>query len=308
MINKNVTMALIAFAAIGASAQTVTVRSTVQLVDSAAYFPQLNADGTRLLYSNTEASTLSMLDIPTGHTSVVCNEGFPGFDAQFAPNGKVYYVTQERRDGNLIYRTGHEFNPATARHRVVLKPQHGAVRPVQATSGFALVGENKAFTTGGNIGKGAYTAGATVVTFDRNPKLSTVLKPITGTVGLLWASYSPDGSKLMFEAVAKGVYVIDLKRYTITNIGFYLMPSWFGNDYIVAMSNNNSAVQRVNGYHNQIMLLGADGKYVHELTPQGFIQPACKTVEIATDGTTVGNIVYTTSHGTVSMQQIEVKP
>lgn len=299
-------LAFLALAAFGASAQSVTVRSSVQLVDSTAYFPQLSDDGSRLLYSNTEASCLSMLDIATGQTTVVSNEDFPGFDARFAPNGKVYYVTQRRHDGNLIYRTGHEYDPATGRHRIVLKPQHGAVRPVQASRGFALVGEHKNFTTGGNIGFGAYTSGATVVTFDRNPKQSTSQSPIKSTVGLLWASYSPDGTKLMFEAVAKGVYVIDFKRYTITNIGFYLMPSWLGNDYIVAMTNNNSVVKHFNGY--QIMLLGADGKYVHELTPKGFIQPACKTVSIAPDGTTVGNIVYTTSHGTVSMQQIEVKP
>lgn len=299
-------LAFLALVAIGASAQSVTVRSSVQLVDSSAYFPQLSDDGSRLLYSNTEASTLSILDIASGQTTVVSNEDFPGFDARFAPNGKVYYVTQRRHDGNLIYRTGHEYDPATRRHRIVLKPQHGAVRPVQASRGFALVGEHKNFTTGSNIGFGAYTSGAKVVTFDRNPKQSTLLSPVTGTVGLLWASYSPDGTKLIFEAVAKGVYVIDFKRYTITNIGFYLMPSWLGNDYIVAMTNNNSVVKHFNGY--QIMLLGADGKYVQELTPQGFIQPACKTVSIAPDGTTVGNIVYTTSHGTVSMQQIEVKP
>lgn len=305
-MKKNVVLAILAVASLGVSAQTVTVRSTVQLVDSTGYFPQLSADGSRLLYSNTEASQLSMLDIKSGATTVVCSEDFPGFDARFAPNGKVYYVTQRRQEGNLIYRTGHEYDPETKQSRVVLKPQHGAVRPVMCSKGFALVGETSSFTTKGNVGLGAYTSGSQVMTFKGNPKKAKAQDFIRNTVGCLWASYSPDGTKLMFEAVAKGLHVIDLKRHTITNLGFYLMPSWLGNDYVVAMTNNNSVVKHFNGY--QIMLLGADGKYQHELTSEGFIQPSCNTVSIAADGTTVGNVVYTTSHGTVSMQQIEVRP
>lgn len=306
-MKKTVTMAAaLLLGAMCAQAQTVTVLSAAQLTDSAAYFPQLSPDGTRLLYSNTEASRLAMRDVATGSETVVCDTGFPGFDARFAPNGKVYYITQRRNAGNLIYRTGHEYDPATGRSRTVLKAQHGAVRPVECSQGFALVGESGSWTTGGNVGRGAYTAGATVVTFSGKPKRATVQSPVSGSVGYLWASYSPDGTKLMFEAAAKGLYVIDFKRHTITNLGFYLMPSWLGNDYVVAMTNNNSVVRHFNGY--KIVLLGADGRFSHDVAPEGHIQPSCRTVSIAPDGTTVGRVAYTTSHGTVSVQQIEVKP
>ena len=307
-MKKSLTMAaaLALAGAVCAQAQTVTVLSTAQLTDSAAFFPQLSPDGTRLLYSNTEASRLTLRDVATGGETVVCGTGFPGFDARFAPNGKVYYITQSRSQGNLIYRTGHEYDPRTGRGRTVLKAQHGAVRPVECSRGFALVGESRSWATGGNVGLGAYTAGAQVVTFRGKPKFASAMTPVSGTVGCLWASYSPDGTKLMFEAAAKGLYVIDLKRHTITNLGFYLMPSWLGNDYVVAMTNNNSAVRHFNGY--KIVLLKADGKYSRDIAPEGHIQPSCRTVSVAPDGTAVGRVVYTTSHGTVSMQQIEVKP
>lgn len=307
-MNKTLTMvaALALAGAMCAQAQTVTVLNSAQLTDSAAFFPQLSPDGTRLLYSNTEASRLAMLDVATGRETVVCDTDFPGFDARFAPSGKVYYITQRRTQGNLIYRTGHEYDPATGRSRTVLKAQHGAVRPVECSRGFALVGESRLWTTGGNVGLGAYTAGAEVFTFNGNPKFASAMTPVSGTVGCLWASYSPDGTKLMFEAAAKGLYVIDFKRHTITNLGFYLMPSWLGNDYVVAMTNNNSMVRHFNGY--KIVLLKADGKFSHDIAPEGHIQPSCRTVSVAPDGTTVGRVAYTTSHGTVSVQQIEVKP
>ncbi len=45
---------LVAVTSVTVMAQPITVVSTRVLVDSCAYFPQLSADGSQLLYSNTE--------------------------------------------------------------------------------------------------------------------------------------------------------------------------------------------------------------------------------------------------------------
>ncbi len=283
--------ALAAVAALGAGAQTTALPVT-QLTDSAAFFPQLNADGSRVIFAPTDASQLIMQDVATQRRTTISSNGLPGFNAVWGQDGKVYYVTQEQRKNRLIYRTGHQWDPATGKDKVVLKAQHGAVHVVRGSKGVALVGEHKSWGLD-KAGLAAWTQGEKLY-IARDGKVSS-FTPVTGSCGYLWASISPDGTRVAFTATAKSTYVCDLQGRVLADLGPLTMPSWLDNKHIVAA--NHSRNIRING--SNILLVNADGSSTPlEISTSGdAIQPAV----------TGKFIVFTTKKGSVRVIKLNLR-
>ena len=278
--------------ALSMNAQVVTVTSDVMLTDSAAYFPQLSDDGKNLIYAPTDAHPLIMQDVATGATRIVSDKGLPGFDAVFDNKGNIVFMTIEQRDNRLLYRGVSRYDVKKGKIKQLLKPQHGAVHIVKGTKGLALVGESKSRDLK-KAGTVAWTQGDRLM-ISVNGKVRQ-LRPVQGTVGLLWASVSPDGTRVAFEAATKGVYVCDLDGNHLTSLGMYLMPCWYNNDYLVAMSNAGNI--RISG--SNIHLLKADGSFAQPLTDSKIaaIQPM-----VSGD-----KIVFTTKAGVVHVMTLSIQ-
>ena len=278
--------------ALSMNAQVVTVTSDVMLTDSAAYFPQLSDDGKNLIYAPTDAHPLIMQDVATGATRIVSDKGLPGFDAVFDNKGNIVFMTIEQRDNRLLYRGVNRYDVKKGKIKQLLKPQHGAVHIVKGTKGLALVGESKSRDLK-KAGTVAWTQGDRLM-ISVNGKVRQ-LRPVQGTVGLLWASVSPDGTRVAFEAATKGVYVCDLDGNHLTSLGMYLMPCWYNNDYLVAMSNAGNI--RISG--SNIHLLKVDGSFAQPLTDSKIaaIQPM-----VSGD-----KIVFTTKTGVVHVMTLSIQ-
>lgn len=278
--------------ALSLNAQVVTVTSDVMLTDSAAYFPQLSNDGKNLIYAPTDAHPLIMQDVATGATRIVSDKGLPGFDAVFDNKGNIVFMTIEQRDNRLLYRGVNRYDVKKGKIKQLLKPQHGAVHIVKGTKGLALIGESKSRDLK-KAGTVAWTQGDRLM-ISVNGKVRQ-LRPVQGTVGLLWASVSPDGTRVAFEAATKGVYVCDLDGNHLTSLGMYLMPCWYNNDYLVAMSNAGNI--RISG--SNIHLLKADGSFAQPLTDSKIaaIQPM-----VSND-----KIVFTTKTGVVHVMTLSIQ-
>lgn len=278
--------------ALSLNAQVVTVTSDVMLTDSAAYFPQLSNDGKNLIYAPTDAHPLIMQDVVTGATRIVSDKGLPGFDAVFDNKGNIVFMTIEQRDNRLLYRGVSRYDVKKGKIKQLLKPQHGAVHIVKGTKGLALIGESKSRDLK-KAGTVAWTQGDRLM-ISVNGKVRQ-LRPVQGTVGLLWASVSPDGTRVAFEAATKGVYVCDLDGNHLTSLGMYLMPCWYNNDYLVAMSNAGNI--RISG--SNIHLLKADGSFAQPLTDSKIaaIQPM-----VSGD-----KIVFTTKAGVVHVMTLSIQ-
>ena len=282
--------------ALFATAAGVKQGSVKTLVDSCGFFPQLSPDGQWLLFSTTDASHLILKNLSTGDHRVVSSIGLPGFDAIFGPDGKVYYVTQERKKGNLLYRTGHCYDPSTGKDEIVLKPQHGQVQPLRAANGVVINGERQVYSSAKQVGAWAFTRGATLYLVDATG-VSRALQPVDDSNGYLWASLSPDGTKVMFEAASHGVVICDLNGSIVAELGELLMPSWYNNEYIIAMSNAGNT--RLND--SRIWLIAVDGSLFKPLTPKEE-----KAVQPMTAG---GKVVYTVQYsGEIKQMELDIEP
>ena len=90
-------MTMLCLLAMSATAAVVKRGSMETLVDSCGFFPQISPNGQWLLYSPTDASSLMMKNLNTGEITTIATTGYPGFDAIFGHDGKVYYVTTPPR-------------------------------------------------------------------------------------------------------------------------------------------------------------------------------------------------------------------
>lgn len=93
--------------------------------------------------------------------------------------------------------------------------------------------------------------------------VSNEYTPVECYAGYCWPSLSPDGTKVMFVAAGKGIYITDLKGNILSHPGKYEAPVWFGNDYIVVMNAKDDGHQYMS---SQILLLSADGTQTQALT------------------------------------------
>jgi len=296
MLKKLLLISLLCLCAMGATAAGVKAGSERTLVEREGFFPQLSPDGQWLLYSPTDATTLMLKNLITGEVRTVANKDYPGFDGIFGQDGKVYYVTQKRKKNGLVYRTGHCYDPATGKNKVVLKAQHGRVQALQAATGVVINGERKVYRSNGNVGAWTYTRGDKLYLVDATGH-TRMMQPVKESNGYLWASLSPDGLRVMFEAVSRGVFVCDLNGQILAQLGEFLMPCWYNNDYIIAMSNAGNT--RING--SRIWLLSADGEVVKPISPKDerAVQPM----------TAAGKVVYTLQHsGEVKQLELDIRP
>lgn len=276
-------------------AGAVEVKCSAVLLDSCGFFPQLSPDGRLLLYSPTDASQLLLKDLATGTVTTVASKGYPGFDAVFGPDGKVYYITQQRKKHNLIYRTGHCYDPATGIDKEVLKGQHGQVQALRAGGGVVINGEHKYYRSGSATGDYVYTRGDMLYIVDKSGNTRS-LQPVRDTNGYLWASLSPDGTRVLFQAASHGLIVCDLDGRVLADLGEFLMPCWYNDDHIVAMSNSGNA--RLKG--SRIWLLAVDGSVYKPISPadERAVQP------MVADGKVVYTIQY---EGKVKQLELDIK-
>ena len=287
---------MIGLATLFAQAQQVVVKEhhrLLQGVEGPAYYPVLDATGNRLLFSTADADGLKLYDFGTDVVTRITDQPGAGMDAFFGGDGKVYYVTQERDARHLVYRTGHAYDVSRGTDAVVLEAQHGAVHPVKAMQGAAFKGDARSFRAPATTGTTVYTDGSTVVISRGNRE--KYCSPVPSDAGYLWASLSPDGTRVAFFAAGRGICVIDLDGNLLAELGNYEMPAWLNDHYLVAQHATDDGHQFTS---SQIMLLKDDGSWRQALTTPSSMsmQPTAAN----------GKVVYTSIDGNLFVMQLMI--
>ena len=280
------------------NAQIANVESVTPLlkgVESDMHHPVLSVDGSRLLFSSCNYTGLRMYDFNDNVVTKVSNEDRAGFDATFSPDGsEIYFVTQTR-DGVRNLRQVKKYDIAS--HQITEMTQQGRVvgRPVATAKGFATTVDGTLVATDKKATR-VRTEGAQL--FITQNGVEKAYSPIENCVGYIWASLSPDGSKVMFFAAAHGIVITDLNGNILSMPGNYEAPVWYGNNHIVAMNATNDGY---NYHSSQIVLLSVDGSQKQELT-----KPESMTMN-PTASFEAGKIVYATIDGRLYQMNINLK-
>lgn len=274
---------LLCSAALPAFAQIADVSSPQPLlrgVQSNLYNPVLSADGSRLLFSNADYSNLRMYDFNLGVTVKISEDARSGYEATFNDDASaVTFVTRTAPDASTpATMTTRRYDVATA---TVSNdgPQGRRLAPAAR-----------------KVGKNSVRTVDNVLYINVNGR-ETSCSPVDA-VAYLWASLSPDGSKVMFVAAGKGIYVTDLNGNIMSFAGNYEAPVWLGNDCIVAMKATDDGHQYRS---SQILLVRPDGSEVQAIT-----RPESMSM-FPTASISAGKIVYCTIDGYLYQVDVTLK-
>lgn len=282
------------------SAQQVSILKNQRLLDDVThggYYPVLSSDGMKLLFTGADNKGLEMYDFDNNTVKVISEEERAGYAPKITNDGNVYYVVQNSNE-RRIYRTVKSYDIASGTARVVMENQHGIASPIVSTTGRLVLKNEAKVAEAQSVSEAdiaVFVDGSSVV-IDRSGN-RTSYSPVESQAGYLWASLSPDNTKVLFFAAGKGVFVMNLDGKILSQLGNYEMPCWFGNDYVVAQNATDDGHQFTS---SQIMLLKADGSFKQALT-----SPESMTMQ-PTAAIAANRIVYTTIDGNLYLMEIKI--
>ena len=216
----------------------VTSIERVNLPDRAAV-AAISPQGDYLLLTSATNQGLTKLDLTSGQTQVLSNAPSAGHNVKISPDGQtVVYREGSFNDKHLRLSTLKSVNLATGVSQVLVKPTRD------------LQGYNVDATSAGAVNKGKFSKKAIGATKAQNvPVLSIIkgqlmitingktrqLSPNGTQYSYMWASLSPDGTKVLYYQAAHGAYVCNLDGTGVRKVGQMRAPVWYDDNTVVGM-------------------------------------------------------------------------
>lgn len=221
-----------------AQVMNVTSIEKVNLPEQAAV-AAISPQGDYLLLTSATNQGLTKLDLSTHQTQVISTAPSAGHNVKISPDGQtVVYRESSFNEKHLKYSTLKSVNLATSATQTLVKP----TRDLQ---GYAIDA-----TSAGVVNKGKFSKKAVgsakaqnvpVLSIKKDQLMITVngktrnLSPNGSGYSYLWASLSPDGTKVLYYQAAHGAYVCDLDGSNVHKVGKMRAPVWYDDNTVVGM-------------------------------------------------------------------------
>lgn len=297
---------LFLFVQLYCSAQSITVVSDERLVipaEGAVYSPAISPLGDYILVTSETSAGLQKYDLTTGELSVICSDEGAGYSPQISADGKMIVYRELTYKDHLRYKSIKAVNVDTGEATTVVEPSRGVTAFV-AREGTAVALRDGNVIQKDIVGERLKTA-PTIVSMNNDKMMVThngVTKQINprGASSYLWASVSPDGTRLLFAVAESGMiaYTSDLDGGNLARLGRMSAPVWMGDDYVVGMVDEDDG-EVITG--SVIVGASADGAWYGSLTDGSEI---CLFPSGAADAS---KIVYNTDAGEVHLMTITTK-
>ena len=216
----------------------VTSIDKVNLPDKAAV-AAISPQGDYLLLTSATNQGLTKLDLASGQTQTLSTAPSAGHNVKISPDGQtVVFREGSFNDKHLRLSSLKSVNLATGTSQELVKP----TRDLQ---GYAVDA-----TSAGVVNKGKYSKKAIgtakaqnlpVLSINKGQLMITTngktrkLSPNGDQFSYMWASLSPDGTKVLYYRAAHGTYVCDLNGNTVRKVGTMRAPVWYDDNTVVGM-------------------------------------------------------------------------
>lgn len=305
MKRHSIILSLFMALCICANSQSITVTKRYEVPNGSGgnkFFPVLNPEGNKLLYTSDSYHGLTLYDFQKQTTTTVSAEPGAGYEPIFGNDEtRVFYRTTSFRNGRRF--DGMEgYDIAKKQKTVMLSPQRDLRQPRNFHNGFIVSSDKKLLKS--TFGRTTKALSVYVTSQDlkiylyRNDKFQ-VLNPLDQPdTRYLWVSLSPDSKKILFTAAGKGAYVCDLDGKIIATLGYLNAPVWYDDNYVVGMQDKDDGHKVIS---SQVTMVSLSGKVKSQLSLPD---------EIAMYPTASGKaarIAYNTLDGKIKIVDIGIK-
>ncbi|MGC3978133.1 MAG: hypothetical protein QM751_07845 [Paludibacteraceae bacterium] len=293
-------LALLSFSLL--SAQKITVKTQNEIVlNAAAYYPTLNNDGSKLLFSSESYNGLFLYDFNTGKTTEISKAINAGYYPVFSADDTKIFYKNTNLDNRLRYDALESYDVMTGKQQQMLAPQRNLRQAQSYHNGIlVLTGKNLVKSTFGKSSKtiSVYVSSEDLSIYIYNNGVKKQIKPLSGSNNYIWVSLSPDNKKILFTATGKGTYICDLSGKVISSLGYLNAPVWYNNEYIAGMQDKDNGEYVIS---SSVVMTSTDGKIRQQISNPKHIAmyPTCSSKS--------GRIIYNTLEGKLYISEIEIK-
>lgn len=266
-----------AMVSMGASALTVSPAVKVE-TEGPAHNPVLSPDGKTMLFSSDNHTGLKALTLGREGITVLDDAPGAGFNPVFSTDGSiVVYQTAALVDG-LLNRDARSFNltDGTGRRMAGMSRDDHNLRDLAGQTDYVFADYDAIVVSrGGEV---------------------TKLQPVADAHSYLWATVSPDGSKIAFVEPFQGVFVSDIDGKNLVKIAAKGdFPAWAGDNLVTF------TVSHDDGY----VILDSTLK-IYDLSTGITVNLTANDVKVGESTASAnGNVVYSTLDGEVYLIQVK---
>ena len=217
---------------------TVTSIEKVNLPEQASV-AAISPQGDYLLLTSATNQGLTKFDLTSGQTTTLSTAASAGHNVKISPDGQtVVFREGSFNSKHLRMSSLKSVNLSTGASQVLVKP----TRDLQ---GYAVDATSVGAVNKGKFSKKAVGAAKAqnlpVLSIDKGRLMITVngktrdISPNGTQFSYMWASLSPDGTKVLYYQAAHGAYVCDLDGGNVRKVGKMRAPVWYDDNTIVGM-------------------------------------------------------------------------
>lgn len=225
---------------VSAMAQVLNVTSIEQVnLPERASVAAISPQGDYLLLTSATNQGLTKLDLTTHQSQVLSTAPSAGHNVKISPDGQtVVYREGSFNKKHLRLSSLKSVNLATGASQELVKP----TRDLQ---GYAVDATSAGIVNKGKFSKkaigNAKAQNVPVLSINKGQLMITIngktrkLSPNGDQFSYMWASLSPDGTKVLYYQAAHGAYVCDLDGSNVRKVGKMRAPVWYDNNTVVGM-------------------------------------------------------------------------
>ena len=240
LMMRKILFALALGFSLGTMAQVMNVTSIEKVnLPAQAAVAAISPQGDYLLLTSSTNQGLTKFDLASRQTQVLSTAPSSGHNVKISPDGQtVVFREGSFNDKHLRMSSLKSVNLATGAGQVLVKP----TRDLQ---GYAVDATSVGTVNKGKFSKKAIGAAKAqnlpVLSINKGQLMITVdgktrqLSPNGTLFSYMWASLSPDGTKVLYYQAAHGTYVCDLNGNNVRKVGVMRAPVWYDNNTIVGM-------------------------------------------------------------------------
>jgi len=248
----------------------ISIMPITSLEEGKFYYPLGNIDDSKIIFSSENYKGLWMLDNKNGRVEKINDYYSAGYEPVFTNDNKIVHRKDDFKN-NKRFISIYEYNISEKSEKIIEKELRD-IAQIKVVNGdeinysknqklLEIESQSKLVKSATNSSPIVMIENSNLILYQNGVR--KVVNP-KGDGNYLWASVSPDGSKLLFTFAGQGSFVTDLTGEIISKLGYAHYPQWSSNgEWILYMKDYDDGEKVI---ESDLYISSIDGMNEYKIT------------------------------------------